>query len=108
MTRSFPALVGSLCHELSGEPGGLRGQCSKGGQGLGQAAGALARETHCTQLVTWTPKCLIPACKRQTGPWWRSTGRTLPWVPSNRLPLTSSSCTQQAKLSPSPLLRWCV
>lgn len=33
--------------------------------------GAVARETRCTQSVTWTSKCLIPAYKRQTGSWWR-------------------------------------
>lgn len=32
---------------------------------------AVARETRCTQSVTWTSKCLILACKRQTGSWWR-------------------------------------
>ena len=33
--------------------------------------GAVARETRCTQSVTWISKCLILACKRQTGSWWR-------------------------------------
>lgn len=32
-----------------------------------EVTGAVARETRCTPLVTWTSKCLIPACKRQTG-----------------------------------------
>ena len=32
-----------------------------------EVTGAVARETRCTQLVTWTSKCLIPAFKRQTG-----------------------------------------
>lgn len=36
-----------------------------------EATGAVARETRCTLWATWTSKCLIPACKRQTGFWWR-------------------------------------
>lgn len=36
-----------------------------------EVTGAVARETRCTLWVTWTSKCLIPACKRQTGSWWR-------------------------------------
>ena len=32
-----------------------------------EVTGVVARETRCTQLVTWTSKCLIPAFKRQTG-----------------------------------------
>ncbi|KAI2573401.1 EMC4 isoform 3 [Pan troglodytes] len=48
--------------------------------------GGGSRETRSTQSVTWTSKCLIPACKRQTGSWWRSAAGTSPWVPSNRFP----------------------
>lgn len=36
-----------------------------------EVTGAVDRETHSIQSVTWTSKCLIPACKRQTGSWWR-------------------------------------
>ena len=36
-----------------------------------EVTGAVARETRCTLLATWTSKCLIPACRRQTGFWWR-------------------------------------
>ena len=36
-----------------------------------EVTGAVARETRCTQLVTWTSKCLIPAFKRQIGSQWR-------------------------------------
>lgn len=36
-----------------------------------EVTGEVARETRCTQSATWTSKCLIPACKRQTGSWWR-------------------------------------
>lgn len=36
-----------------------------------EVTGVAAWETLCIQSVTWTSKCLIPACKRQTGSSWR-------------------------------------
>lgn len=69
-----------------------------------EVTGAVARETRCTQLGTWTSKCLIPAYKRQTGSWWRRYrgidvkvvfGLALTYAPS---PLPGSICI--------PYCRW--